>query len=254
MTCHDGGVLILLPPSESKHAPARGKPLDLDALSHPELTPLRRRLIRDLQMLCRRDAAGAIDALGLGPTQFDLVVQNAELDSAPTAGAMRVYTGVLYAALDHPTLTGQALRRVNARITIVSALFGLVRPTDRIPAYRLSGGSRVPGVPSLPGYWRDAVSAQVASHRGLVIDMLSTPYSSFVSLPPGAITVKVWQQGPAGQRTAASHFNKATKGHLTRALATCGAISHAHEVLDVAREAGFDAELDGRRLDVMRVE
>ena len=104
--------------------------------------------------------------------------------------------------------------------------------------------------------WVSILSWQggLAHDRGLVIDMLSTPYSSFVSLPPGAITVKVWQQGPAGQRTAASHFNKATKGHLTRALATCGAISHAHEVLDVAREAGFDAELDGRRLDVMRVE
>lgn len=254
MTCHDGGVLILLPPSESKHAPSRGKPLDLDALSHPELTPLRRRLLHDLQTLCRQDAADAIDALGLGPTQFDLVVQNSELDSAPTAGAMRVYTGVLYAALDYPTLAGQDLRRANSRIGIVSALFGLVSPTDRIPAYRLSGGSRVPGVQGLPGFWREALSVAVAEHRGLIIDMLSTPYSAFVSLPPGAITVKVWQQGPAGQRTAASHFNKATKGHMARVLATGDRIRNGHDLLGAVRDAGFDAELDGRRLDVMRVE
>lgn len=247
-------MLILLPPSEAKHAPARGKHLDLETLSHPALTPLRRRLLHDLQTLCRQDAAGAIEALGLGPTQFDLVVQNSELDTAPTAAAMRVYSGVLYTALDHASLTGQTLRRANRRIAIVSALFGLLRPADRIPAYRLSGGSRVPGVGALTGYWRESVSAEVARHPGLVIDMLSSPYASFVALPRGAITVKVWQQGPVGQRTAASHFNKATKGHLARALVACDEVSTGAQLLAEVRRAGFDAELEGSRLDVMRVE
>jgi len=162
---------------------------------------------------------------------------------------------VLYAALDHPSLSGQDLRRANRRIAIVSALFGLLRPTDRIPAYRLSGGSRLPGVGPLPAYWREAVSAEVAAHRGLVVDMLPTPYAGFVSLPPGAVTVKVWQAGPAGQRTAASHFNKATKGHLARALVeNAGRPRNAGDLLAAARDAGFDAALDGHRLDVMRVE
>jgi cytoplasmic iron level regulating protein YaaA (DUF328/UPF0246 family) len=249
-----GGVLILLPPSESKHPPVRGASLDLGSLSFPALTPLRRKALEALQHLCSTDPTGAIEALGLGPTQFDLVVQNIELDSAPTAAASRIYTGVLYTALDHPTLTGRDLRRANKRIAVVSALFGLVRASDRIPAYRLSGGSRLPGFPALPRYWRDAVSAQVAGHRGLVVDMLSSPYASFVSLPHDAITVKVWQPGPAGQRTAASHFNKATKGHLARALATAEEISRPADLLAEVRRAGFEADLDGRRLDVMRVE
>lgn len=248
------GVLILLPPSESKHLPARGKPLDLESLSNPSLTPLRRELLQAVQHLCRTDPARAIEALGLGPTQFDLVVQNSELDSAPTAAATRIYTGVLYAALDHPTLTGKDLRRANKRIAIVSALFGLVCASDRIPAYRLSGGSRLPGVPALAGYWREALSAQIIGHRGLVVDMLSSPYASFVSLPRDAVTVKVWQSGPAGQRTAASHFNKATKGHLARALVKAEEISRPADLLDEVRQAGFEADLDGRRLDVMRVE
>jgi uncharacterized protein len=246
-------VLILLPPSESKHAPARGRPLDLATLSAPALTGLRRGLLDTLQHLCQTDPATAIDALGLGPTQFDLVVQNSELATTPTAAASRVYTGVLYAALDYPSLAGQELRRMNRRIAIVSALFGLLRPTDRIPAYRLSGGSRLPGVGSLPAYWRGAVSDEVAAHRGLVVDMLPTPYAGFVSLPPGAVTVKVWQAGPAGQCTAASHFNKATKGHLARALARAPQQPRTpRELLEVVRGAGFAADLDGRRLDVMR--
>ncbi len=39
--------LILLPPSETKHEPARGKPLDLAGLSFPTLTPLREALLDD---------------------------------------------------------------------------------------------------------------------------------------------------------------------------------------------------------------
>ena len=56
-------MLILLPPSESKYAPARGKSLDLGALAHPALNPLRRDLLKKLQSLCREDPAGAIEAL-----------------------------------------------------------------------------------------------------------------------------------------------------------------------------------------------
>ncbi len=245
-------MLILLPPSESKRAPTRGKPLDLSALSSPELNGLRASLLSALQDLCETDPARAIEALELGPTQFDLVVANTALEVAPTARASSVYTGVLYEALDFAGLSGADLRRANRRIGIVSALFGLVRPGDRIPAYRLSGGSRIPGFPGLPSYWRDAVSTEVAAHKGLVVDMLSSPYAAMVGLPRKAVTVKVWQAGPNGQRTAASHFNKATKGRLARALVT-----HPREVrtgvqlLEVVTDAGFDAQLDGSRLDVM---
>lgn len=244
-------MLILLPPSEGKFAPARGKPLDLSAVSGLALTPQRERLLDTLVTLCRDDVPAAMQALSLGPTQFDLVVQNAGLCAAPAAPASSIYTGVLYAALDYGSLHGAELRRVNRRIAIVSALFGLVRPGDRIPAYRLSGGSRLPGIGPLPAYWREAVTREV-DQGGFIVDMLSSPYASFVQLPPDAVTVKVWQPGPAGQRTAASHFNKATKGELARVLATTpGRPKNPLQVLEVVRAAGFDADLDGLRLDVM---
>lgn len=245
-------MLILLPPSEAKRAPARGKGLDLAALSYPALGGRREQLVESLVSLCRDDAPEAMAALGLGPTQFDLVVQNSGLLSAPTARAGVVYTGVLYAALGYPDLVGTDLRRANRRLRMVSALFGLLAPTDRIPAYRLSGGSRLPSHVPLPTYWRRVVSAEVDAHSGMVVDMLSSPYNGFVDLPPDAVTVKVWQVGPAGQRTAASHFNKATKGALARALVCFPEEPKTPaDLLELVRAADFDASLDGRRLDVM---
>lgn len=253
VACHDGRVLILLPPSEAKRGAIRGKPLDLNSLSHHELNPQRNTVLAALQRLCRDDPALAVEVLGLGPTQFELIVDNADLMHAPTAAASSIYTGVLYAALDYASLTGQDLRRANRRIAIVSALFGLVRPTDRIVAYRLSGGVRLPGIGPLTGFWRAAVSAIVDAETGLVVDMLSSPYASMVALPPAAVTVKVWQDGPSGQRTAVSHFNKATKGQIARVLATSPVAPRGPaELVEVLRDAGWRVELDGQRLDVWR--
>src|SRR5690606_2159642 len=106
-----GRVLILLPPSEGKTAPARGKPLNLDSLSFPQLDDTRRSVLDDLIALCRGDQAQAAQALGLGATQLDLVARNAGLMEASTARADAVYTGVLYDALDFATLSTAAKRR-----------------------------------------------------------------------------------------------------------------------------------------------
>ncbi|MCP6204789.1 hypothetical protein NL465_29225, partial [Klebsiella pneumoniae] len=70
-------MLILLPPSEGKTAPRRGKPLDLDAITAPGLTPAREAVIDALGELCRGDVATAAAVLEVGATQHDLVALNA---------------------------------------------------------------------------------------------------------------------------------------------------------------------------------
>ena len=105
-------MLILLPPSEGKSAPRRGKSLDLASLSTPALTPTRTTLLAALTELCRADPDEAVEVLGLGPAQRDLVLRNATLASAPTARADAIYTGVLYDALGFAT---SPPRRAGAR-------------------------------------------------------------------------------------------------------------------------------------------
>ena len=122
---------------------------------------------------------------------------------------------------------------------------------DRIVAYRLSGSARLPGIGPLPRFWREAVSEEIGTAPGVVVDMLSSPYASMVRLPASALTIKVWQQDAGRPRTAVSHFNKATKGELARLLATVTPEPRtAQQVLSVLRTAGWRAELDGSRLDV----
>ena len=58
-------MLILLPPSEGKTDPGRGKPLELTSMSLPSLTPARERVLDALVALCRDQPDHAATVLGL---------------------------------------------------------------------------------------------------------------------------------------------------------------------------------------------
>jgi cytoplasmic iron level regulating protein YaaA (DUF328/UPF0246 family) len=195
--------------------------MDLDALSFPSLTATRRQVLESLEDLCRGDLETAATVLGLGPTQRGEVGANARLRGEPAAPAIEVYTGVLYEALDYSTLTPAARRRVDTHVAIASALWGLVRPTDRIPAYRLSAGTTLPGLGTLASAWRGPIAGTLEATDGLIVDLRSSGYVTLGPIPASAVdrtvTVRVLQER-AGKRTVVSHFNKATKGRLVRQL------------------------------------
>ena len=249
-------MLILLPPSEGKAAPRRGRPMDPadwpDALRAPRLE-----VLEALAALCRGDQQEAARVLGLGPSQAGEVARDAELYDAPTGPAERVSTGVLYEALDLPTLAGPALRRARSTVRVTSSLFGLVRPAERIPAYRLSGSVTLPGLGGVAAHWRrhlDPVVREEAG-RGLVVDLRSSTYAGFwkpaTDLAPRVVTVRVLHE-VRGARQVVSHFNKATKGRLVRALLEQGASpARPGQLADAWRDLGWTVEQDDTRLDVV---
>ncbi|MFC7496051.1 MULTISPECIES: peroxide stress protein YaaA [unclassified Nocardioides] len=248
-------MLILLPPSEGKAAPRRGKPLDLATLDFPTLTPARERVLDALVELCEGDPDVAAKTLGVGGTQLDLVDLNRGLRGNPTARADQVYTGVLYDALDVATLSTAARRRATKRLAVTSSLFGLVRPGDRIPAYRLSGDTTLPGLGAVAAVWRECLGDAVteALGRGLLVDLRSSTYAAFWRPTPEVkvATVRVLHEHQ-GQRKVVSHFNKATKGRIVRALLEDGADPRTPDRLaEALRDLGWVVEVDGTRLDVV---
>jgi cytoplasmic iron level regulating protein YaaA (DUF328/UPF0246 family) len=252
-------VLILLPPSEGKTAPRRGRPLDPARLSFPQLTAAREQLVDALVGLCRDRPADAAAVLGLGPTQLDLVALNAELHTAPTTRADRVYSGVLYEALDLGRLDAAARRRAARWLVVQSALLGMVRPQDAVPAYRLSGDSTLPGVGKVAAWWRGHLAEAMADAvgGGLLVDLRSTTYAGFWRpTGPRTATVRVLHEQD-GRRSVVSHFNKATKGRLVRALLEDGGTPRSPAALaDQLRDLGWtvephDAGPRGQQLDVV---
>lgn len=236
-------MLVLLPPSETKRVGGDGPPLDLDALSHTELGPLREELTDELVTLAA-DVGASRTALGLSPRQDEEIARNAALLTSPTMPALHRYTGVLYDALDAASLRGAAAARATARLAIGSALFGLLRASDPVPAYRLSADSTLPGRATLASRWRpllEPVLTAIADGE-LVVDLRSGSYTALGRLP-GAVRATVLVEHPDGCRTVVSHFNKAHKGRLARLLATTRAEpSDAAAVAAIARRAGMRVE------------
>jgi cytoplasmic iron level regulating protein YaaA (DUF328/UPF0246 family) len=237
-------VLVLLPPSETKAPGGDGIPLDLAALTAPELTPVRSELAEAVVELAADVPASRV-ALGLSPKQDDEIQRNAELWTAPTLPAIERYTGVLYDALDVGSMTRTQRSRADHRLAVGSALFGLVGATDPIPAYRLSAGSVLPGLPALRALWKPALSPVLAGVDELVVDLRSGSYAALAPVP-GAVTVQVRSERPDGTRAVVSHFNKAHKGRLARLLATTTAEpADVVRLRTLLRRAGLHVEHDG---------
>lgn len=245
-------MIVLLPPSETKRAGGDGPPLRLESLSRAELTPVRTALVDDLVELAR-DRTACRKALGLSASQDAEIDRNAELHTAATLPAIRRYTGVLYDALDIGSLRGTAAARAADRLVIGSALFGLLRADDPIPAYRLSATSKLPGRPALAARWRpllEPVLAKLAETQ-LVVDLRSGSYVSLGRLAD-AVRVDVVAEDSAGTRKAVTHFNKAHKGRLARILAASRAEpDDAGGVATIARRAGMRVERKGNDLTVV---
>lgn len=245
-------MIVLLPPSETKRAGGDGPPLRLDRLGHRRCNPLREELVDELIALSA-DPPACRQALGISAARDADIEHNAALRTSPTCAAIHRYTGVLYDALDIHTLTGAAAARARARLAIGSALFGLLRAEDPIPAYRLSAGSKLPGRPALAARWRPVLEPVLAAlaDRELVVDLRSGAYVGLGRLP-GAVHVEVLTEDSGGRRTVVTHFNKAHKGRLARALARCSSEpGDAAAVAAVARRAGMRVEREGTSLTVV---
>ncbi|MDL9980493.1 YaaA family protein [Microbacterium sp. ASV49] len=235
-------MLILLPPSETKHPGGGGRPLDLDRLALPALRT-QREVVVDALVALSADAEEAARVLKLSERQRPEIAVNAAMRTAPTMPAVDRYTGVLFDALDAGTLDAASRRWLGAHVLIHSAPLGPVGALDAIPSYRLAANTSLPGVAALKRHWAAAVTAAVAAASpSFVLDLRSEAYAALGPVPDGVPSryVRVVAEGPDGTARALNHFNKHAKGALVRALAQARPrATTAAGLLRWAEEAGF---------------
>jgi len=205
--------------------------VDVSELPFPGLGKTRERL---LDVLSRLTFPRALKYLDIGPGLEEEARRNLTLRDAPAAPAHEVYTGVLYEHLGLGSLDAP-------NVLIASALWGFVRPSDRIPAYRLSMGATLPRIASLPALWRDPLRKAVPD-EGLIVDMRSGSY--IAAFKPKAATVVGVRAFVDGKTI--SHMVKATRGDVARILLTSGETPETPEdVASLARQSGLSVELSG---------
>lgn len=227
---------ILLPPSETK-AIGGDQPSLTDSPIQDSLSSARVKVIDALIELCS-DKDEAIKALKLGPKQHSDVESNLEIMSTGTMPALSRYTGVLFDAL-------KAEGDLNAnRLSIQSALFGLIPATTNIPYYRLSWDSKLPNL-NLKSFWREA-HADYLDHDEQILDMRSKSYQELAPLgPENSWVVEVLVEYSNGTRKPLNHFNKKAKGVFAR-VACRENLETIDQLPQIAKAANQKAEVDGR--------
>jgi cytoplasmic iron level regulating protein YaaA (DUF328/UPF0246 family) len=219
-------------------------------LSFKDLDPARKSAQSALLDLCL-DPKAAAKALKLGPKQLGEIVVNLELANPKCLPAIDRYTGTLYDALKDGGITLPMRKRASKTVFIQSSLFGLTSAADEIPNYRLSAGSKLPGL-NLKKLWQEAHETVWSKlSKEIVIDMRSNSYAEFAPVP-GSIscyTLDVMLEDKNGKRTKLNHFNKQAKGQFLRsALLINPAPKSVSDLKAVAKQANLKLEVLGKKL------
>ena len=243
-------MLVLLPPSEGKTAPAAGAPVDLAKLAFAaELTEPRQKLLAALAGLGGVSQKRALAILGLSPGQASEIAIDAGLREAPAAPAATIYSGVLY---DHLGLA-ELPARSQKQVLIASALWGFVGPQGRIPYYRFAMKAKLARIGALAAFWREALAPALPDEEGeLVVDMRSGAYAAAWK-PQRAtlVAVRAFSES-GGKRKPISHMAKAVRGDVAKVLlAAKKAPADPESAAALAERAGFSVELSPGYLDVI---
>ena len=152
-------------------------------------------------------------------------------DHAGARQAIMSFDGDVYTGLAARTLDAPALGYVQARVRILSGLYGVLRPLDAMHPYRLEMGTRLanPRGKDLYAFWGDRVTAALNADvkeagADVLVNLASEEY--FRSVKPKLLDVPVitpvFEDWKNGKYKIISFFAKRARGMMARYAAEQG--------------------------------
>ncbi|MBO9450443.1 peroxide stress protein YaaA [Tropicibacter sp. R16_0] len=148
-----------------------------------------------------------------------------EPDADVTRPAALAFAGDTYQGLEAASLDADELAWAQDHLRILSGLYGVLRPLDRIQAYRLEMGSKLKTRrgKSLYDYWRDQLSKALnaqAEEVGTQVLVNCASQEYFGAVAPKALKLRVvtpvFMEDKAGTPKIVSFFAKKARGAMAR--------------------------------------
>ena len=237
------GFTTILSPAKSLEMEAADIPADVDT-TNPRFAGQTRELS---EILSGFSPAKLASLMSISPKLAELNRARWEAFGSrgnPRGPAAMCFRGDVYQGLEAWTMSTRSRRWAQDHIRILSGLYGLLRPLDRIQPYRLEMGTRLKtrNDSDLYGFWGDRIMKTLrkdmaASKSETLVNLASDEYSKAARLPEigvPVIDVKFLQIDSGKEKFISFHAKKA-RGLMARWMA-----DHRPRTLEDLR--GFNAE------------
>lgn len=152
--------------------------------------------------------------------QYQLI-HNGEAEQIP---ALAAYTGAVFKRIDPQSFDFDDWKFAQDHLRIMSSLYGMLRPLDRISAYRLEATASLNGKETVAETWRplltDNFIALVNQSGGVLLDLASEEMRLLLDWPKvcaAVRTVKVdFYERRAGKLKSVTMYAKMCRGEMTR--------------------------------------
>ena len=137
-----------------------------------------------------------------------------------TKQAALAFSGDTYTGLDAGSLTSQELSYAQDNLRILSGLYGVLRPLDRIQPYRLEMGRKIAtnSGSTLYAYWGDRIGNELdLVSDGIVINLASNEYFKAVGKNmKSRIITPSFKEDRNGELKMIGFFAKKARGAMAR--------------------------------------
>ncbi|MFM1879410.1 MAG: hypothetical protein RLZZ241_2276 [Bacteroidota bacterium] len=150
--------------------------------------------------------------------------------TAQVRPAVFAFSGDVYQGFDAYTLAEEHYQKMQESVRILSGLYGVLRPLDRILPYRLEMGTalKVGAAPNLYAFWKtkltDYLNEELEGPE-VVVNLASTEYYKALDAKKinAEIITPVFKDWNKGKLSVISFFAKRARGAMARYLVESGA-------------------------------
>ena len=139
--------------------------------------------------------------------------------------AIFAFNGDVYDGIDASSINTSNHEKLQNSLRILSGLYGILKPFDKIKAYRLEMGTKISinGSKNLYDFWKENVTNSLIdeiNENDIIVNLASNEYFSVIdkSLIPNTIVTPQFKDFKNGKLKIISFYAKKARGLMTRFL------------------------------------